>query len=187
MMTIAKSHQMAILIMTITFFCGSAIAAEHMHEAESMGRFFERGDHTLTISGSGSSDHEFDSNVSSIELDLATFLTDSTAIAIRQGVGYADTRGNDDWNASTRLALDYFIPFEPCVPFVGLNFGYLYGDNVNETFIAGPELGLRHILNETTFINILVEYQFLFEDADEADEQFDEGRFVYTLGLGVRL
>ncbi len=71
--------------------------------------------------------------------------------------------------------------------FVGVSIGYLYGDNVNDTFIAGPEVGLRYFINDTTFVNMLVEYEFLFEDADEVDEQFDDGRYVYTVGLGVRL
>lgn len=145
------------------------------------------GDRTLALSGSGSSDSEFDSNVGSIELDLAMFLTDATAVSLRQGIGFADSRGSSDWNASARLALDYFFDFTPMVPFVGVSIGYLYGDNVNDTFIAGPEVGLRYFINDTAFVNMLVEYEFLFEDADEVDEQFDDGRYVYTLGLGVRL
>ena len=148
---------------------------------------FMRGDRSLALSGSGSSDRDFDSNVASGELDLAWFLTDVTAVSLRQGFGFADTRGSSDWNASTRLALDYFFDFWPCAPFAGASIGYLYGDNVKNTFVAGPEIGFRHFINATTFFNVLVEYQFLFEDADDAEKQFDDGRFVYTLGLGVRL
>ena len=174
-----KRAMAAIVALAITSLSGSAVA-QHLHQ-------FLHGDRTLALSGSGSSDQNFDSNVASIELDMAWFWTDVTAMALRQGFGFADTRGTGDWNGSTRLAFDYFFPFERCAPFLGASIGFLYGDNVNNTFVAGPEIGWRHFINETTFVNVLVEYQFLFSGADKDIEQFDDGRFVYTLGFGVRL
>lgn len=180
-MTITHNKRSMAAVFALAMTCAAVTAV-----AQPMGGFLE-GDRTLAISGSGSSDHDFDSTVASVELDMAWFLTDFTAFAVRQGVGYADTRGSGDWNASTRVALDYFLPIGRCAPFVGAGFGYLYGDNVKDTFFAGPEIGLRRFINDATFINVVVEYQFLFESADEAIEQFDDGRFVYTLGLGVRL
>jgi hypothetical protein len=125
--------------------------------------------------------------VAALEVDYAHFLTDAVALALRQGIGFADVGGRDDWNGSTRLALDYYFSGRRAVPFVGVNIGYLYGDAVKESFVAGPEAGLRAFINNTTFVNFVLEYEFLFEDANDADEQFDEGRFVYALGLGVKL
>lgn len=55
-----------------------------------------------------------------------------------------------------------------------------------ESFIAGPEAGIKYFVNDTTFINLGVEYEFVFEDADKADDAFDDGRFVYLLGIGFR-
>ena len=52
---------------------------------------------------------------------------------------------------------------------------------------AAPELGLKWYLTETAFLLGLVEYQFFFEDAEDADDTFSDGSFVYTLGIGVRL
>ena len=35
-----------------------------------------------------------------------------------------------------------------------------------------------------TFLYGLAEYQFLFEDSDDVEDNIDDGRFVYTIGLG---
>lgn len=71
-------------------------------------------------------------------------------------------------------------------PFVGVSLGYVYGDAVEDTWVAGPEAGLRYFVNETTFVVGMVEYEFFFEDSDEAEDAFDDGRFVYTLAMGFR-
>jgi hypothetical protein len=85
------------------------------------------------------------------------------------------------------VGVDFNFPFERYVPYLGATIGYLYGDDsVDEQFIAGPEAGLKSFVNDTTFILAAVEYQFLFDDADDADEAFDDGRFVYTLGIGFK-
>ena len=67
-----------------------------------------------------------------------------------------------------------------------VNLGVLYGDNVKEQFIAGPEAGIKHFLNESTFLYLNAEYQFLFKDAHQANNSLDDGRFVYAIGMGFR-
>ena len=157
-------------------------AAAHAQEAPE----FQKGNRTLALSGSGSSDRDFDTSMASIQLGMGRFVTDNVAASVRQGIGFADVGGRDAWNGSTRLGLDYFLNMGRFKPFVGANLGYLYGDTVKEQFIAGPDVGARIFVNDTTFINLVVEYQFLFEDADEADNAYDDGRFVYALGMGVK-
>jgi len=71
-------------------------------------------------------------------------------------------------------------------PYLGVNIGYLYGDTVEEQFIAGPEGGVKVFVNDTTFITAGIEYQVLFESASDADDNFDDGRFVYILGIGFK-
>ena len=147
---------------------------------------FQKGNRTLALSGSGSSDKDFDTSTASIQLGLGWLVADNVAAGVRQGIGFADVSGRDAWNGSTRVGLDYFLNVGRCKPFVGANLGYLYGDTVKEQFIAGPDVGVRHFVNDTTFINMVVEYQFLFEDADQAEESYNDGRFVYALGMGVK-
>ncbi len=145
---------------------------------------FEPGDFELTLGGSGSSDESFDGTTFNIEAGLGYFMTENFEAVWRQGVSYADRPGNDDWNASSRVAFDYNFDLGTWYPYLGVNIGYLYGDTVEEQFIAGPEGGVKIFANDTTFILAGIEYQFLFEDADEAEDNFDDGRFVYLLGIG---
>jgi hypothetical protein len=147
---------------------------------------FNTGDMELSLSGSGSSDNDFDATTASVEASLGYFLTPTLEAVIRQGIGFSDTPEDSDWNASTRLGIDYNFPFTQFVPYIGASLGYLYGDSVEEQFIAGPEVGLKSFVNDTTFILAAVEYQFLFDDKDDADEAFNDGRFVYTLGIGFK-
>jgi hypothetical protein len=148
---------------------------------------FNPGDWEFTLQGSGTSDHDVDNTTASVEGSIGYFFTDWLELGLRQGVGYVDIEGGDDnWNASTRGFLDFHFDLGRVQPFLGVNFGYLYGDEVNETFIAGPEGGLKVFLTNSAFLYGLAEYNFTFEDADDADDAFDEGRFVYALGLGIR-
>ena len=101
----------------------------------------------------------------------------------RQGISFADA-GDSSTSASTRIGIDYNFNFDRLVPFVGVNVGYLYGDDVNETGLAGLGGGLKWYVKPETFIFAAAEYQFFFEDSDDADDSFDDGSFVYTLGIG---
>ncbi|RJP47786.1 MAG: hypothetical protein C4548_00425 [Desulfobacteraceae bacterium] len=145
---------------------------------------YQQGDYELTLGGSGSSDESFDGTVFNIEAGLGYFITENFEAVWRQGISYADNPGNNDWNASTRLSLDYNFNMGSWYPYLGVNIGYLYGDTVEEQFIAGPEAGVKIFVNETTFILAGIEYQFLFENPKDADDNFDDGRFVYLLGIG---
>lgn len=148
---------------------------------------FTQGDKVLSLGGSGASDSEFSDNSFSFEGTLGYFFTDRIEAAIRQGLAYSNASGNDDeWSAATRVAVDYNFDIGRLWPFVGANLGYVYGDAVSDTWVAGPEAGLRCFVNTTTFILGMVEYEFFFDDADEAEDAFEDGRFVYTLAIGFR-
>ncbi len=163
-----------IIVLSIVLAPGAAMAQ------------FQTGDKELTLSGSGSSAKDFDSSSFSIEAGLGYFFTENLEWLVRQGVFVVDQPGANSWNGSTRLGLDYHFGLQQYQPFLGASIGYLYGDDVKETFLAGPEAGLKAFVNSTTFILASVEYQFLFEDANDADDQFDDGRFVYNLGIGFK-
>lgn len=143
----------------------------------------------MTASGSGSSDNEFDSTGLSAEASVGYYFTRGWEVALRQGIGFSHLKDKgSNWNGSTRLALDYNMRFglNQFRPYLGINIGYLYGEGVSDQFIAGPEGGLKLYLNSSTFLLAAVEYQILFRESDKFSDQFDDGRFVYTLGLGYR-
>ncbi|MCK9274122.1 MAG: hypothetical protein M0P57_03435 [Syntrophales bacterium] len=166
------------LVVGIVFFAGLSSA-----NAQDWG--FNPGDWEFTVQGSGTSDDSVDNSVLSSEFSIGYFFTDNVELGLRQGIGFVDIEGSDDvWNASSRGFLDYHFDLQRFQPFLGINFGYLYGDNINETWIAGPEGGIKYFMSDRAFLYALIEYNFTFEDVDEADEAFEDGRFVYALGVG---
>ena len=145
---------------------------------------YQQGTQEFTLGGSGSSDEDLDNPVFGTNFSYGFFTTPHLEWGVRQELNYNDVGDENIFNGSTRLALDYNFGSGQLVPLLGLSVGYVYGDNVDDQFIAGPEGGLKFFVNDTTFIYGLVEYQFLFDDADDVDEVYDDGRFVYGLGLG---
>ena len=147
---------------------------------------FEMGNKELTLSGNGSSDNDFDTSIFSVEAGLGYFVGNNLEVLLRQGVSVIDVPGDNQWNGSTRLGLDYHFNLQTWQPFLGASIGAIYGDNVKDQFIAGPEIGVKAFVNTTTFILASVEYQVLFDDTDEIDDLYDDGRYVYNLGIGFK-
>ena len=76
---------------------------------------------------------------------------------------------------------------EPALrPFVGAQIGFQYGD-VEDLFLGGPEGGIKYFVDENWFVFLEVAYLFFFEDVDAADDTFDDGKFVWGVGIGARL
>ncbi len=145
---------------------------------------FKQGTQEFTLGGSGSSNEDLDDTVLSTNFSYGFFTNPYMEWGVRQDLSFFDLGGGSDFNGSTRLVFDYHFGTGQLIPLLGVSLGYIYGDNVSDQFLAGPEGGLKFFVNDTTFIYGLVEYQFLFESADDIDEVYDDGRFVYGLGLG---
>ena len=148
--------------------------------------YFEEGDKEITLSGTAANGPDWDGVSGGINGSFGYFLTDNLELSIRQTIQYSDIFVDSALNGSTRVALDFHFDMEALQPFVGGNFGYVYGDAVNDTFEAAPEGGVKWFVNSTTFLFVMAEYQFFFDSGDDADEGFDDGQFVYTLGIGFR-
>lgn len=148
---------------------------------------FNAGDVEFTLSGNGNSDKDVRRTQLSASASLGVFIVKPLEVLVRQEVNFLDPNGdNDVFNGSTRLAADLHLPLGRLYPFIGGNIGYVYGDAVDDQFIAGPEAGLKLFLTDSAFAFALAEYQFLFEDEDQLEENFEDGRFVYGIGLGVK-
>lgn len=142
---------------------------------------FKAGDLSLTVTGAGSNDKDFNNGSFGVQGGLGYFLTKEVEAGVRQGLGWGSSGNNSSWNGSTRVYADYNIDMDRLVPFVGLSAGYNYGDDTADGWIGGPEGGLKYFINSTTFIYGQVGYDFIL------DQDFDEGNFVYSVGLGVNL
>lgn len=147
-----------------------------------------QGDREFSLSGTGSSDKDFDNGSIGVSADLGWYTTPNLVWGIRQSVNYADIEGenasDDFWNGSTRGYVDYHFLDGKARPFVGASLGAIYGDGVDDTGFAGLEVGLKYYVLENTYILARAEYQFFFDDGDEAEDNFDDGAFAYVLGIG---
>jgi Outer membrane protein beta-barrel domain len=143
------------------------------------------GDWEMTLGGGGGSNKDFDDSLGGIDVSIGYFFTDSMSLSLRQSANYSN--GNTDgaeFDGSSFLALDYHFGSDRLQPFVGVNAGRAYGDNTNETWVAGLETGLKFYVKPQTFVFALVNYAWAFEDSDIVDDAFDEGSFLWTVGIG---
>ena len=143
-----------------------------------------QGDWEFLLGGSGTNDKDFDNTIASLDVSLGNYVTDTILLGVRQNVSAADSDAGSSWNGSTVGFADYVFNLDRFRPFVGLTFGGLYGDDVEDTFIAGPQAGLKWYAKDDTFVFGRVNYDFLFESGDDAEDNFDDGRFVYAVGIG---
>jgi hypothetical protein len=148
--------------------------------------YFEEGDKEITLSGQAANGTDWDGVIIGANGSLGYFITDNLELGIRQSLTYTDFGVDSSLNGSTRVAGDFHFDMEAWQPFVGANFGYVYGDAVNDTFEAAPEAGVKWFVNSTTFVFAMVEYQFFFDSADEAENAFEDGQFLWSLGIGFR-
>lgn len=144
----------------------------------------EAGDNLFTLTGSGSSDTDFDNNTAALSFDVGQFYTDNVALGLRQSLGFADSESGSSWSGASRVFADYHFDAGKWQPFVGGNVGGIYGDEVDETFFAGPEAGVKYYVKPKTFITFQAEYQVFFDSASDADDNFDDGAWAYSAGIG---
>lgn len=141
----------------------------------------------LMLGGSGGADTDFDDSFGGFSGSLGFYINDNLMWAVRQSVNYSNPdTGPRAWNGSTRLALDHHfrVGREELRPFVGVTFGRVYGDTVNDTWAAGLELGAKYYVQPRTFVSGMAEYQWFFRNASSIDNSFDDGSILWSVGLG---
>ena len=144
-----------------------------------------KGDWEFTLGGSGGSNKDFDDSLGGLNLSLGYYLTDGLELTVRQSANYSNgSGGGAEYDGSTFVALDYNFGTGRLRPFVGVNFGRLYGDNTNETWAAGVEGGLKFYVQPKTFLFVLANYAWTFEDADNVTDAFDDGAVLWSAGVG---
>lgn len=152
--------------------------ADHQYEYPTAGSW------EFTLGGSGSADKHFDNGGFALSGALGFYLTDALEISARQNAQLSDF-GNSQFQGQTRVALDFNLGNGPVRPVLGANLGYVYGDQVRDTWSAAPEAGLKIYLQRNVFLSLMGEYQFFFEHSNQVDEAFDTGAFLFEVGLGL--
>lgn len=144
-----------------------------------------KGDWETTLSGAGSSSNEFDNHTFGVTGSVGKYVTDNVQVGVRQTINFADVENGDDiTNFATRGFVDYVFNAGNWRPYIGVSFGGIYGENVNDTLAAGPEVGVKYYADKKTFVYLSGEYQFTFDDADQIDDRADDGQFFYGAGIG---
>ena len=141
---------------------------------------FEAGNWSLEVAGQGSNDKDFHDGSVALQGNLGYFLSKEFEVGVRQGISYVGTPGGHAWNGQTQGAADFHFDLDRWQPYVGGNIGYSYGESVNDTWIAGPEVGVKYFVNSTTFVDLMASYEF------DLNNGIDHGGFLYSLALGFR-
>lgn len=148
-------------------------------------KYLDAGTWELTLTGSGASDQDVASGNFAANVGVGYFLLDGLELAGRQSVGYSDPQvGATAWNFSTAVALDYHFDLDRFQPFIGAAIGYAYGSGTTDTGFAGPEAGLKYFVKDDTFLYGQVQYQFFWNNGDDLGNAFEDGSFVYAIGIG---
>lgn len=143
------------------------------------------GPYEFTIGGSGSADGQLDDSSGGLDFSVGKYTSDAWMWSLRQTVNFVNPEDSGSaWNGSTRIAGDYHFGTSQWRPLLGANVGYIYGDNVNDSWAAGIEGGVKYYVHDRTFIYGRLEYAWLFDDTDDVDDTFDDGRFVWSVGVG---
>jgi hypothetical protein len=177
------------LLIATAFLALAPFAAQAQSSSSStMDRFVGpmEGSQEITLSGTGSNNNDFDSGSFGISGSYGYYFTPAFEGGVRQSINWSGADNADDsWNGTTRLFADYHFNTGGKVrPFIGVSLGGIYGDGVADTGFGGPEVGLKWYVNDTTFVLVQTEYQFFFDDGDSAADNFDNGAFAHTIGLG---
>jgi hypothetical protein len=142
------------------------------------------GTQEITLSGTGTNDRHFHDGSFGITGSYGYYVTSGIEVGFRQTLDWANVGDSDTVNGISRVALDYHFNLGRFRPFIGVNIGAVYGKGVHDTGIVGPELGLKYFVNDTTFVLAQSEYQYFFDSGNSLTDNFDNGSFVHTLGLG---
>jgi len=146
------------------------------------------GDREFSLSGTGSSDKDFDNGTFGVTGDLGWYYSDQMVLGIRQSLNYANIKGeslkDDFWNGSTRGYLNYHFGEAHIRPFVGGSLGLIYGDGVKDSGFTGLEGGAKYYVLPNTYLLGRVEYQWFFDRSSDADDAFKDGAWAYTVGMG---
>lgn len=178
-----------IKITTIALALGALSVLPTAASAQSLDYGPEQGEREFSISGTGSTDRNFNSGTFGVTGDLGWYVQDHLVAGVRQSINYTNIEDenilNDFWNGSTRGYVNHQFLDERARPFIGASLGALYGDGVKDSAFAGLETGIKYYVLAKTYFLARAEYQFLFSSTSDASDAFqDDGAWAYTVGLG---
>jgi hypothetical protein len=141
---------------------------------------FEAGNWTLELSGQGTAGTggSFDTFDASISSQTGYFFTKELQAGLRNAVTWTD--GGSFRGGVVAAFADYHFDMDRWQPYVGANIGYQYGDRTEDSWVAGPEAGIKYFVNATTYIDGIIAYEW------NLNEGPDKGGYFYGVGIGFK-
>ncbi len=178
-------NKLKALLASSVLVVATAFTAQAQTNARYAGFGPQMGDWELTLGGGGATNKDLDNSAGSVNFSVGHFLSDTLSVSLRQSVGYSNPDvGGSSWDGSTFVALDHHFGTGNLRPFLGVNFGGIYGDNTSDTLAAGIEGGLKLYVKEKTFVFALVNYAWTFNSSRGLSNNFDDGAILWSLGVG---
>lgn len=116
------------------------------------------------------------SHLGGVNLDYEYGLTRGLALQLQQAVFYNYRAESDGIGGRSVAGLKLNMGASTSlVPYVGANFGGIYGKGISDSLLAGPEIGINLF-----GLNAKVAYDMPF------DRSWDDGAVVTTVGFGLR-
>ena len=145
-----------------------------------------KGVQELTFGGTGGSNRQFDDSFGGGSVSYGVYYNNEWQGVVRQSINYHNpNRGRTTWSGSTRVGADYHITtLGKYMPFFGATFGRTYGSGVRDTWGAGLEAGLKYYTQRKLFLFAMAEYNWLFKRGRDVDNNFGDGQFILTTGIG---
>ncbi|MEO6569881.1 MAG: hypothetical protein ABIO94_14050 [Opitutaceae bacterium] len=140
----------------------------------------------FTIGGNGAANKDLDSSFGGLNFSVGQYLNATSLVVLRQSVNYSNpSPGGKSWGGSTRVAYDvHILPSGAVRPFVGVNLGGIYGDAIRDSWAGGLEGGAKFYVIPRTFVYAMAEYAWLFRRAKDINNQFNDGAFNFSVGVG---
>jgi len=115
------------------------------------------------------------SHLAGLNLSFDYRLTDWISLGLEQAGFYHFGTDDEGLGGRSAAGIDFTFGTLSFLPYIGGNFGYLYGSGIEDDFFAGPEIGLAF-----GPLTAKVAYDMPF------NQSVDDGVISATIGLGIR-
>lgn len=131
-----------------------------------------------TLTGSGQSNNDFDNSAFGLTGSLGYYVTKNFLVTVKQGATIASVNDKTLGGGRTILQAAYQFDWGKWQPYIGMNVGGVYGAAVEDNAVAGPEIGVKYFVNESTFLFGNIGYEV------PIDSCCNDGVVPYSVGVG---
>lgn len=127
-----------------------------------------------------------ESDLAGIEAAVGYALTPYTVVSFEQAGFYSFNAKDEGYGGRSVVGFDLQAGMGGFTPYIGVNVGAIYGESVQDGWVAGPEAGVKVGLGSGAFIYAKGAYDYQFRHSSGWDEAWDEGIVLGGLGAGWR-